>query len=64
MRTDKEFFKNLTAEAQSTLRQKFLPNRETTIGQKTSSLEEAYFCLSMSPDKQKMKFSAPSAPLR
>ncbi len=64
MGTDKEFFKTLTAETQSTLRQEFLPNRETTIGQKTSSLEEACFCLSSSPDKQKMNFSAPSAPLR
>jgi hypothetical protein len=30
-----------------------LPNRETAIGQKTWSLEEASFCLSSSPDKHK-----------
>ncbi len=31
MNTDKDFLKNLTAETQ---REEFLPNRETTIGQK------------------------------
>jgi len=51
--TDKDFFKSFTAETQSTQREEFLPNRETTIGQKTWSLEEACFCLSSSPDKQK-----------
>jgi hypothetical protein len=35
MGTDMDFFKDLTAETQSTLREEFLPNRETTIGQKT-----------------------------
>ncbi len=73
MGTDKDFFKNPTAETsldaardpepvegQSTQREGFLPNQETTIGQKTPSLEEAGFCLSSSPDKQKMKFSASS----
>jgi len=33
MDADKYFIKNLTAETQSTLREEFLPNRETTIGQ-------------------------------
>ncbi len=56
---DDGFFKTLTAKTQSMLRQKFLPDRETTIGQNTSSLEEACFCLSSSPDGQKMNFSAP-----
>ncbi len=33
MNTDKELYKNFTAETQSTQREEFLPNRETTIGQ-------------------------------
>jgi hypothetical protein len=33
MDTDKDFIDNLTAETQSTQRQEFLPNPETTIGQ-------------------------------
>ncbi len=37
----------------------FLPNRETTIGQKTQSLEELCFCLSSSPDKQKINSLRP-----
>jgi hypothetical protein len=53
MDTDKEIIKNLTAETQSTMRQEFLPNRETTIGQKAWFLRESCFCLSSSPDKQK-----------
>ncbi len=56
MDTDKETFKTFTAETQSTLREEFLPNRETAIGQKSSP-----FCLSLSPDKQKNRISAPSA---
>jgi hypothetical protein len=42
-----------TAETQSTQRVELLPNRETAIGQKSWSLEEACFCLSLFPDKQK-----------
>ncbi len=53
MDTDKDFIKNFTAETQSTLRQEFLPNRETTIEQKARFLRESCFCLSSSPDKQK-----------
>ncbi len=51
----KDLFKKLTAETQSTQREEVLPNRETTIGQKTPSLEETGFCLSSSPDEQKIK---------
>jgi len=42
-----------TAETQSTLREEFLPNRETTIGQNLRASREICFCLSSSPDKQK-----------
>ena len=48
--------RDLTAEAQSTLREEFFPNRETTIGQKSYALEEACFCLSSFPDKQERQF--------
>ncbi len=54
MDADKDFFKSFTAETQSTLREEFLPNRETAIGQKAESLKELCFCLSLSPDKQKI----------
>ena len=40
MEADKEFFKNCTAETQSTQREEFLPNRETTIGQNLLALTE------------------------
>jgi len=47
------FAQSFTAETQSTLREEFLPNRETTIGQNLRASREICFCLSSSPDKQK-----------
>ncbi len=55
------FPKYLTAETQSAQRISLLPNRETTIGQKSPGLnlslirsDKESFCLLSSPDKQKM----------
>jgi len=51
--SDKDFFKNFTAETQRAQREEYLPNRETTIGQNLLVPIETCFCLSSSPDKQK-----------
>ncbi len=53
MNTDKELYKNFTAETQSTQREEFLPNRETAIEQNLKASTEICFCLSSSSDKQK-----------
>jgi len=59
MDADKELFKNFTAETQSTQREEFLPNRETAIGQNLKASTEICFCLSSSPDKQKIRSLRP-----
>jgi len=65
------FPKYLTAETLSAQRISLLPNRETTIGQKSPGLnlslirsDKESFCLSSSPDKQKMLPSQRSLRLR
>ncbi len=59
MDADKELFKNFTAETQSTQREEFLPTRETAIGQNLKASTEIRFCLSSSPDKQKVRSLRP-----
>jgi len=43
MDTDKDFFQNVTAETQSTQREEFLSNGETTIGHNASVLNPDMF---------------------
>ena len=62
MDTDKDFFKNHTAETQSTQRktQRILNRRFTQINADGDS-REFVFCLSGDDDKQKGKFFCPIA---
>ncbi len=64
MDTDKELFKNLTAEALSSRSEEFLPNRETTIGQKAVSIKRDMFLFVVVSRQTKKQFSATSVPPR
>jgi len=60
----KDFFKKLTAETQSTLREEIFAQSGDGDWAKVPVFKKVMFCLSSSPDKQKKGFSATSAVVR